>query len=145
MACIAEWERCDDALLSEFSRRLLCRHLPKTVPLPPEQPEVWEEARDRAAEIVSKKGARPDLEVWLDVPSDTPYPEPQEPSPEGLWVTIRHRPLQRAGDVSFLLGRLRNKKLKRPRLIIPALYRTEIEAALESILTPNEASSWRES
>jgi len=142
MACIEDWEQCDDAILSEFARRLLCRHLPKTIPLPAERPAIWEEAHARAADIVRRKGARPDLEVWLDVPSDIPYPEPDEPSAEGLWVTISHRPLQRVGDVSFLLGELRNKKLERPRLIIPAAHRSEIEAALEGILTQNEDPAW---
>ena len=138
LASIADWRDGNDPWLSEYARRLLCRELPKTIPLPAEQPDCWTEAHERALEIVRGHGGRADLEVWLDVPSDVPYSEPKGPSAKGLWVTISHRPLQRVGDVSFLLGELRNKRLQRPRLIIPAAYRQEIERAVEPVIAAAE-------
>jgi hypothetical protein len=72
--------------------------------------------------------------VWLDVPADAPYSEPDDESPDGLWVVIRHQPIQRLGRTSFLLGELRNKQMERPRLIFPAEIRSEIVAALEGVL-----------
>jgi hypothetical protein len=70
------------------------------------------------------------LSVWLDVPWDVPYEEPDEVSPAGLWVQLRHRLPQRLGDVSFLLGELRNKRIERPRLIVAAPLREPVLAAL---------------
>jgi hypothetical protein len=76
----------------------------------------------------------PELCVRLDVPSEVPYSEPDDDSPDGLWVTIRHQPIQRLGRTSFLLGELRNKKMERPRLIFPAEARSEVLAALEGVM-----------
>ena len=67
----------------------------------------------RAKEIVAAGGLRPDLTVWLDIAEDVPYSEPTDGSTDGMWVTLRHQPLQRLGDASFLLGELRNKRIER--------------------------------
>ena len=53
---------------------------------------------------------------------------------EGMWVALRHQPLQRLGDASFLLGQLRNKRIERPRLIFPAEFREEVLAAIHRVL-----------
>ncbi|HSN82959.1 MAG TPA: HD domain-containing protein [Polyangiales bacterium] len=134
LTCLSAWEHGGDTTLAELSKRLRCRALPKTVPLPDHRPEVWQEALARAQDIVSARGIRPDLTVWLDVADDVPYAEPVDGSANGLWVVLRHQPLQRLGDASFLLGQLRNKRIERPRLIFPAELRREVLAAMHRIL-----------
>jgi hypothetical protein len=74
------------------------------------------------------------LAVRLDVPWDVPYEEPDDDSPEGLWVLIRHQPIQRLGRCSFLLGQLRNQRIERPRLIFPSSVRNEVLSAIESVI-----------
>ncbi len=134
LTSFAEWQEAKDPTLREIARRLRTRQLPKTVPLPEGSPELWEAIRAKAAEVVTGCGLRADLEVWLDVPSDVPYSEPVDDSPEGLWVVLRHRPIQRLGDASFLLGELRNKRLERPRLIFPTALREEVIGAIEGMM-----------
>jgi HD superfamily phosphohydrolase len=134
LACLSAWERGGDSTLAELSKRLRCRDLPKTVPLPEHRPEQWSEALARTKEIVARRGLRPDLTVWLDVAEDVPYREPSEESADGLWVALRHQPLQRLGDASFLLGQLRNKRIERPRLIFPAEFRDEVLEAIHRLL-----------
>ncbi len=51
-----------------------------------------------------------------------------------MWVRIRHQPMQRLGDVSFLLGELRNKRIRRPRLIFPAPLRVRVVDAVRELL-----------
>lgn len=134
LTCLSAWEHGADATLAELSKRLRCRHLPKTVPLPDHRPDQWQEALARARELVAIRGFRPDLTVWLDVAEDVPYSEPTDSSANGLWVALRHQPLQRLGDASFLLGQLRNKRIERPRLIFPASLRTEVLVAIHDLL-----------
>jgi uncharacterized protein len=132
--CFARWELGDDRLLAGLAAQLRHRRLPKTVPLPEGQPDRWNEARQRAEEVVRSTGQRTDLTVWLDVPSDVPYAEPSDTSAEGLWVRIRHQPLQRLGHASFLLRELRNKRIERPRLVVPAEVRERVLAAVQPLL-----------
>ena len=110
--------------------------LPKTFPLPdsPDAEPLWQRCHVIAADIAARHGLRPDLYVWLDVPSDVPYAEPQVGADGALWVALRHRPMALLGDVSFLLEQLRNKRTVRPRLVFPGELRDEIAAALEPIL-----------
>jgi HD superfamily phosphohydrolase len=134
LTCLSAWEHGSDPTLASFSRRLRCRELPKTVPLPDHRPDLWREALERTRELVGAKGLRTDLTVWLDNADDVPYPEPTDDSPDGLWVTLRLQPLQRLGDASFLLGQLRNKRIDRPRLIFPGEYRDEVLSVIQDIL-----------
>ena len=134
LTCLSAWEHGSDRTLASLSRRLRNRELPKTVPLPDERRSLWSEALERTREIVASHGARTDLTVTLDRAEDVPYPEPTDTSPDGLWVTLRHQPLRRLGDASFILGQLRNKRIERPRLIFPGDYRDEVLAALHEVL-----------
>jgi len=134
LTCLSAWEHGRDPTLAELSKRLRCRALPKTIPLPDHRPELWNEALARTQDIVSERGVRTDLTVWLDVADDVPYAEPVDGSANGLWVVLRHQPLQPLGDASFLLGELRNKRIERPRLIFPAEFRQEVLAAMHRIL-----------
>ncbi|MFW5876180.1 MAG: HD domain-containing protein [Myxococcota bacterium] len=133
--CFAQWERGSDPTLAHLAGSLRHRRLPKTLPLPEGEPARWEDARSRAEDVVRSRGMRPDLTVWLDVPSDTPYAEPTDRSAEGLWVQIRHQPVRRLGEASFLLGELRNKRIERPRLIFPADVRREVRDAVQGVLS----------
>ncbi len=136
MSCSAAWEGASDPLLADFAARLRHRRLPKTIPLPDgsaDAPRRWREAKDRADEVARAQGLRPDLHVWLDVPTDTPYAEPTEDSAEGLWVLLSRQPLRRLGEVSFLLRQLRNQTIVRPRLVFPEAIRAEVERAVEGV------------
>lgn len=137
MTCFACWERVTDSLLSDFAARLRHRRLPKTIPLPdrPSERPRWEEARRRAERVAQQRGLRPDLSVWLDVPTDVPYEEPADDGAGGLWVTVSHQPLMRLGEMSFLLRQLRNQTIVRPRLVFPDEIRAEVEKAVEEVFS----------
>src|SRR5690606_17495379 len=113
--CFATWERASDPLLADFAASLRHRRLPKTLPLPddPREEPRWREAHARATDVARAHGLRPELVVWLDVPTDVPYQEPEDDSSDGLWVTLSHQPLRRLGDISFLLRQLRNETIVR--------------------------------
>lgn len=136
MSCITSLQHSRDALLADLCRRLLRRALPKTIPLSDSASAdgSWQTCHQLASEIAARHGYRPDLYVWLDVPADVPYAEPEEPRSGALWVARRHHPMTRLGDVSFLLRELRNKRAIRPRLIFPFELRDEISQALEPLL-----------
>ncbi|HKP55181.1 MAG TPA: HD domain-containing protein [Polyangiales bacterium] len=130
------WEHDKDPALADLTRRLQLRQLPKTVPLPPEARDsgVWQRAHELVSEIAVQHGYQPELVVWLDVANEAPYTEPEGESPEGLWVSLRHRPMTRLGRISFMLGELRNKRVERPRLIFPAEIREKVLAAVAGVI-----------
>jgi HD superfamily phosphohydrolase len=127
------WESDADRPLATLTRQLAARELPKTLPLPPDH-DLWQRAAERAREVAGRHGYSPELTVWLDVAKEMTYAEPEDESPEGLWVSIRHRPMTRLGRISFVLGELRNKPVERPRLIFPAAIRDEVLASLQDVI-----------
>jgi HD superfamily phosphohydrolase len=127
------WESDADPALAMLTRQLSARELPKTLPLPGDA-RVWQVAAARAREVAERHGHPPDLTVRLDVATEMTYGEPDDESPEGLWVSIRHRPMTRLGRISFVLGELRNKSVERPRLIFPAAIRDELLASLQDVI-----------
>ena len=130
--CFAQWQRGADPALADLCTRLRARDLPKTVPLPEGEGAraVREEAYARACDVAARRGLRPELSVWLDVTSDIPYAEPDDDAAEGLWVSIRHQRIRRLGDISFLLGELRNKRIDSSRLIFAAELRDDVVSAI---------------
>jgi HD superfamily phosphohydrolase len=136
LTCFSEWARGSDPLLSTLSDALMTRRLPKTVPLPPgdDAADARREAYERACEVAQAHGMRSELTVFADDTSDTPYAEPDDDSPAGVWVAIRHAPIRRLGDVSFLLGNLKNKRIHLPRLVFPEPIRDEVIAAIEGVI-----------
>jgi hypothetical protein len=135
LSCFRVWEGSSDPVLAELTSSLSRRDLPKTVPLPATNADGrWDEALGRAREVAARHGHRPDLAVRLDVPADVPYEEPTDDSAEGVWVVIRHQPIQRLGGCSFLLGQLRNQRIERPRLVFPAALREQVLAAVEPVI-----------
>jgi hypothetical protein len=77
----------------------------------------------------------PKLWIWLDVPSECAYEEAPDDAAKALWVSIRHRPIERLARTSFVLGELCDKRIERPRLIFPAEIRSEVLAALEDVIS----------
>jgi uncharacterized protein len=134
LSAMADWEGGADAELSDLCRALRDRVLPKTIPLPEEGEAHWAEALRRAREVVAAAGFRNDHAAWLDVPSDIPYSEPEGEDHGGLWVLLRHRPIQRLSSVSFLLRELRNKRIVRPRLIVPGSEREAVLGAIADLI-----------
>jgi HD superfamily phosphohydrolase len=140
---LSSFQHARDAQLADLARRFFSRTLPKTLPLPdaPEGPaleQLWKRCHERAAEVAAQHGFRPELYVWLDLPGDVPYAEPDASDVSQhdrvLWVALRHRPMTPLGDVSFLLRQLRNKRTVRPRLVFPGELRDAIGSALEPLL-----------
>jgi hypothetical protein len=131
--CFQAWAESSDSVLSDLTARLIGRRLPKTVQLATtgDVRSRWRESFERACEIANRRGYMAGVTVWLDLPFEIPYIEPDVSSPEGLWVLTKQFSIRRLGEVSFLLGELRNKRIDRPRLIFPGEIRDEIVAAIE--------------
>jgi hypothetical protein len=87
--------------------------------------------------VAHKHGLDPELWVGLDVATESPYQEPalDTDAAGGLWVSIRHHPMERLAKTSFVLGELCNKKIERPRLIFPEEIRGDVLAALEGVIS----------
>jgi HD superfamily phosphohydrolase len=133
-----QWESAPDPVLSDLCSRLSSRDLPKTLPLPSgvEFEPHRHQALALAREVARENGFRADLSVYLDVPFDVPYEEVEQDPLQGLWVAFREQGIRRLGEVSFLLGELRNKRIERPRLILPGAVRKKVQDALESPIAP---------
>ena len=137
LAAFRAWEQDEDPALSDLAKRLTLRLLPKTLPLPLDgrTTGAWQHARERAHAVAERNGLDPALWIWLDVPSECAYEEPPEDATKALWVSIRHRPIERLAKTSFVLGELCDKRIERPRLIFPAEIRTDVLAALEDVIS----------
>lgn len=139
LAAFRAWETDPDPALAALTQRLSARQLPKTVPLPNDgrSSGVWQVALERARAVAHKHGLDPELWVGLDVATESAYQEPalDTDAAGGLWVSIRHRPMERLSKTSFVLGELCNKKIERPRLIFPAEIRGDVLAALEGVIS----------
>ena len=140
LSCMRMWERGADPTLRDLTQRLFSRRLPKSLPLPAGNAAagVRHEALSRAQEITAAAGFDTDLHVWLDMPVDIPYRESADSAADGLWVQLKHHPLQRLGEISFLLGNLRNKRIERPRLLFPPEVRAAVEAAIADLSLPED-------
>jgi HD superfamily phosphohydrolase len=135
LASFRAWEDSSDPVLASLARQLAVRNLPKTIPLDERGSESsWKRALELARAIATDRGYRADLAVQLDVATDVPYAEDDGERPEGLWVVIRHRPIERLGRSSFLLGQLRNQRIVRPRLVLPEALRDPVRSAIEPLL-----------
>ncbi len=133
MTAFAEWEDAEDPLLRDLARRLAVRSLPKTLPLPGDR-GVQEELLRRGRLIAEEKGLPPDLAVFVDRPCDVLFAEPPRGA-AGLWVSIRHKPIRRLGDVSGLLGHLRNEPMETARLVFLPELREPIHEAASEVLS----------
>lgn len=129
MAIVA-WQSASDAILRDFASRLVLRRLFKTRELHGKECEPAARARslEIARSVATSHGLDPDNYIGLDVASDTPFDDTNDP----LMVVFPSGLSQKPSEVSFLLGRLRGERLERIRLIFPPELRGEIEAALEA-------------
>jgi HD superfamily phosphohydrolase len=129
MAIVA-WQAAGDPVLRDFSSRLVLRRLFKTRELHGKECEPAARARalDIARGVAKARGLDPDSYIGLDVASDTPFDDTNDP----LLVVFPSGLSQKPSEVSFLLGRLRGERLERTRLIFPPELRDEIEAALDA-------------
>lgn len=141
LTCMRDWAQGSDKVLADLTGRLFARRLPKTLPLPEgsAHAQLREAMHSAAVPVVAAAGFDTTLYLWLDGPSDVPYREPEGDVPEGLWVQLKHQPLRRLGEISFLLRELRNKAIERPRLIFPAEARAEVQAAVAPLFDQLES------
>jgi len=127
---IVTWQHSGDAVLRDFASRLVLRRLFKTRELhgkehePPARARALEIGRD----VAKAHGLDPDHYIGIDVASDTPFDDANDP----LMVVFPHGPPQKPSEVSFLLGRLRGEELERTRLIFPPELRDEIVEKLDT-------------
>ncbi len=130
--CISSWAASNDDVLADLALRLLQRHLPKTLPL--DEVRFSADQIDRLEETVRElsqtRGFDPQYYVWRDVTEDVPYREPTDEGPTGVWVSISHRPIERLGNLSTVLGELRAKHFRSERLVFPEELRPELSRVL---------------
>ena len=125
---LAAWRTAADPVLSDLTSRLLARRLFKTYELYGEQAQPRDRltALETARAIATEAGLDAEIYVGLDIASDVPFDDANEP----LMVMFPRGVPQRPGDVSFLLGRLRGEKVERVRLIFAPELRERIVQAL---------------
>ena len=120
------WESSSDAVLSDLCRRIRGRHLFKTLELYGTDEASRAEALATARDIARKHGLLAESYVGLDVASDTPFSDADDP----LTVLFPRGVAKKPGDVSFVLGRLRGETVTRVRLIFAPELRDGITSAL---------------
>lgn len=126
--CMAAWREATDPVLRDFASRLYARRLFKTVELYGEdrEPARRERLLGIVRDVAKSRGLDPDRYVGLDVASDLPFDDSNEP----LRVVFPSGPPRKPSEVSFLLGRLNGERLERIRLIFPAELRDDVMSAL---------------
>jgi HD superfamily phosphohydrolase len=127
---LSSWEREKDPILSDLVGRLRARRLFKTLELYGESktPRARIELLERAREAASRAGFDPEMYVGLDVASTVAFDDREDP----LEVVFPDGSMRPLADVSFLLGRLREERLERVRLIFPV----ELRDAVHSVARP---------
>ena len=120
------WESSSDIILADLCRRIRGRSLFKTLELYATDGSSRETALATARDIAQKHGLAPESYVGLDVASDTPFSDLDDP----LTVVFPHGVAKKPGDVSFLLGRLRGETVTRVRLIFAPELREAITSAI---------------
>jgi HD superfamily phosphohydrolase len=125
---LSAWQREKDPILSDLVGRLRSRRLFKTLELYGEAktPAARIETLERARDAASRAGFDPNAYVGLDVASTIAFDDRDDP----LSVVFPDDSTRPLADVSFLLGRLREEKLERVRLIFPAELRDAVLAAV---------------
>jgi len=120
------WETASDPVLADLCRRIRGRSLFKTLELYGTDEASRAAALAAARDIASRRGLAPESYVGLDVASDTPFSDEDDP----LSVVFPQGVAKKPGDVSFLLGRLRGETVTRVRLIFAPELREAIMSAL---------------
>lgn len=125
---MAAWRETTDPVLRDFASRLYARRLFKTIELYGEdrEPARRERLLDIVRTVAESRGLDPNRYVGLDVASDLPFDDSNDP----LRVVFPSGPPRKPSEVSFLLGRLNGERLERTRLIFPPELRDEVLLAL---------------
>jgi hypothetical protein len=129
-SALSAWRSSGDRVLKDLCSRLLRRDLFKTLELYGEQalPDQRYDALERARSVAQDHGFDPEVYVGLDVASDVPFDDNNEP----LAVRFPNGVERRPGDVSFLLERLRGQRQQRVRITFPSELREQIAQAVAS-------------
>ncbi len=122
------WESTQDPVLSDLTRRVRGRHLFKTLEMYDMDDAARRQAYDTACDIARARGLAPQSYVGLDVAADTPFSDKDDP----LTVVFPGGVTRKPGDVSFLLGRLRDETVTRARLIFAPELRDAIRSAISA-------------
>jgi hypothetical protein len=120
------WESGPDPILADLTRRVRARALFKTLELYGTDSAGAHDALSVAREIAVRAGLDPSFYLGLDVAVDVPFSDHDDP----LTVVFPGGATRKPGDVSFLLGRLRDETVTRSRLIFAPELRDSIVAAL---------------
>lgn len=120
------WESGPDRILADLTRRVRGRALFKTLELYRMDSVGARSALSAAREIAVRAGLDPDAYLGLDIAVDVPFSDRDDP----LAVVFPGGVTRKPGDVSFLLGRLRDETVTRSRLIFAPELRAPIVAAL---------------
>lgn len=125
---MAAWRETSDPILRDFASRLYARRLFKTIELYGEdrEPARRERLLGIVRDVAESRGLDPDRYVGLDVASDLPFDDSNDP----LRVVFPSGPPRKPSEVSFLLGRLNGERLERIRLIFPPELRDDVLLAL---------------
>lgn len=123
-----------DPILADLAARLLSRRLFKAFELFGEDatPEGRQHCLALARSLARSRGLDPDFYVGLDVPHVVTFDDTEDP----LTVLFPDGTERKPGDVSFLLGRLREQTLARPRLIFAGELREALLAEWGGGSTP---------
>jgi HD superfamily phosphohydrolase len=122
------WESSQDPILADLTRRVRVRRLFKTLELYGMDDNACHRAYEIACDVARDRGLEPESYVGLDIAADTPFSDQDDPLTVIFPGGVSHKP----GDVSFLLGRLRDETVTRRRLIFAPELREAIRAAVLS-------------
>ena len=122
------WESSKDPILSDLTKRIRGRSLFKTLELFGMDEAGYQGAFEIARDIAERHGLSPDSYVGIDIAADTPFSDKDDP----LTVVFPAGPPRKPGDVSFLLGRLRDETVTRARLIFAPELRDDIRASVSA-------------
>jgi hypothetical protein len=127
LGAITSWQESREPVLADLCKRLRARQLFKTF-------ELWGDAlapRGRAEalgtvrSIAAQAGLDPQVYVGIDEAEDVPYAD--DPS---LSVLFGQGPPRHPAEVSFLLERLKNERLRRVRIMFAPELRDAVRQAL---------------
>jgi len=125
-----EWEECADPALADLCKRQRARKLFKTISLPnhPNAQRRIDMITGIASDITEKAGLDPKIYLGIDVATTTPF----DGNEDNLLVVFAKGPPQRPVDVSFILGCIDAKELRRTLLIVAPEVRNDILKAIDA-------------
>jgi uncharacterized protein len=125
---LESWRHAPDPMLADLTQRIYARRLFKTIELFGDQcePERRQALLVRARDAARQAGLDPEVYVGMDAASTIAFDDTSDP----LMVMFPGGETRPLADVSFLLGRLREQKMERVRLIFAPELRGAVERAV---------------